>query len=165
MQWYVMRSKPNKEEFLFGQLRIRQIDTYYPCIEFQPTNPRARKRRPYFPGYLFISTDINLIAASTLNWIPGSLGLVDFDGQIASVPEHLINGIRSQVDRINKDGLEKTSNFKTGDLVTVQSGPFSGYQAIFAKHLSGTERVSVLLNMLWNRQVSLELSNAQLIKN
>lgn len=165
MQWYVMRSKPNKEEFLYSQLRNRQIDTYYPCIEFQPTNPRARKRRPYFPGYLFINADENVIAGSTLNWIPGSVGLVNFDGQVASVPDHLINGIRSHVNRINKHGLEKTSHFKTGDLVTVQSGPFSGYQAIFDTYLSGTERACVLLKMLWNRQVSLELSSSQLIKN
>ena len=57
MPWYVMQSKPNKEELLYEQLRTRDIDAYYPCIKVQPVNPRARKLKPYFPGYLFIKVD------------------------------------------------------------------------------------------------------------
>ena len=162
--WYVIRSKPNKEEFLYEQLCIRKIDTYYPYIKTQPANPRARKRKPYFPGYLFIRADLERIGVSTLQWTPGALGLVDFGGQLASVPNDILEKIRSKVDRFNELGFEKNCRFKSGDLVKIQSGPFVGYHAIFDSHISGYERVRVLLQLLHNRQIGVELADAQLEK-
>lgn len=163
-QWYVIRSKPNKEDFLYEQLCIRKIDTYYPCIKVIPVNPRARRRKPYFPGYLFIRADLEMIGVSTLQWTPGALGLVDFGGQLASVPNDILGKIKSKVDRFNELGIEKNSLFKSGDLVKIQSGPFAGYHAIFDSHISGHERVRVLLQMLRNRQIGVELADAQLEK-
>lgn len=164
MQWYVMRSKPNKEDFLYEQLRIRKINTYFPCIKVQPANPRARKRKPYFPGYLFIRADLDAIGVSTLKWTPGSLGLVDFGGQLASVPDDVLEKIKHQVERANELGTEKKGRFKSGELVKIHSGPFAGYNAIFDTHISGHERVRVLLKLLQNRQVGVELSDVQLEK-
>lgn len=164
MQWYVMRSKPNKEDFLYEQLRIRKINTYFPCIKVQPANPRARKRKPYFPGYLFIRADLDVIGVSTLKWTPGSLGLVDFGGQLASVPDEVLEKIKHQVERVNELGTEKKGRFKSGELVKIHSGPFAGYNAIFDMHISGHERVRVLLKLLQNRQVGIELSDVQLEK-
>ncbi len=56
--WYVMRSKPNKETFLTGQLELHHIEFYYPQLKVHPVNPRCRKIQPYFPGYLFIQANI-----------------------------------------------------------------------------------------------------------
>ena len=48
-QWYVIRSKPHKEDFLFEQLLSHKIDAYCPRIKVQTVNPRARKTKSYFP--------------------------------------------------------------------------------------------------------------------
>jgi transcriptional antiterminator RfaH len=58
LNWYVKHSKPNKEELLNEQLRLRRIETYYPFIKVRPVNPHALKIKPYFPGYLFIRTNL-----------------------------------------------------------------------------------------------------------
>jgi transcriptional antiterminator RfaH len=83
--WYVIRSKPNKENFLAGQLGANGIEVFCPHIRVRAVNPRARKFRPYFPSYLFAYVDLDAISASTLHWMPGAINLVSFDGQPASV--------------------------------------------------------------------------------
>ena len=46
-----------------------------------------------------------------------------------------------------QDGLVvlETQSFKSGDRVLIHDGPFDGFQAIFKKELTGTERVVLLL--------------------
>lgn len=162
MPWYVMHSKPNKEELLYEQLLIREIDAYYPRIKVQPANPRARKRKPYFPGYLFVRADLDVLGPSTLRWMPGALGLVDFGSDPASVPDELLQAIREKVEQTNTNDNNQDERFISGELVTIQSGPFAGYQAIFDSRLPGHERVRVLLKMLSDRQVGVELSARQI---
>lgn len=162
MPWYVMHSKPNKEELLYEQLRIREIDAYYPRIKVQPVNPRARKRKPYFPGYLFIKADLDVLGASILRWMPGALGLVDFGSEPASVPDELLQAIQQKVEQVNALDEKPVEKFKSGEVVTIQSGPFAGYQAIFDSHLPGQERVRVLMELLWDRQIGVELSSGQI---
>lgn len=162
MPWYVIHSKPNKEELLYEQLCIRKIDAYYPSIRVRPVNPRARKRKPYFPGYLFISADLDILGASTLRWMPGAIGVVDIGGEPASVPDELVKTIRHKVDQDNATDGKRNAKFKPGTKVTIQSGPFAGYHAIFDSRLTGHERVRVLMQMLWDRQVGVELSVGQI---
>ena len=79
-QWYVMQSKPQKEKLLYEQLRSREIETFYPSIRTKPVNPRARKYKSYFPGYMFVHVDLDLVGISALQWVPGAVGLVNFGG-------------------------------------------------------------------------------------
>ena len=74
LHWYVLRSKPRKEEFLSEQLESRRVDTYCPRIRVQVVNPRARKVRPYFPGYVFVHADIQQTGLSAFQYIPGAPG-------------------------------------------------------------------------------------------
>ena len=99
--WYVLRSKPNKEEFFWSQLLAHRIETFYPCIPAKAVNPRARKVKAYFPGYLFVRVDLECINPSLLHWMPGSGGLVTFDSIPACVPDALIAIIRRNLDNFN----------------------------------------------------------------
>ncbi len=156
--WYILQSKPNREEFVLQQLMIRNITAYYPYVKVEPVNPRSWKIKPYFPGYLFINADLDLIGTSELNWIPGTLGLVTFGNELASVPEDVIQPIRQHVDQLNGDTSKYCKKFKPGDRVMIQCGPFAGYQAIFDSYMPGHERVQVLLKMLQDRQIKLDLA-------
>jgi transcription antitermination factor NusG len=157
LAWYVLRSKPNKEDFFFDQLLAHRLEVFHPRIPVRTVNPRARKVRPYFPGYLFVHVDLEKVNASVLHWMPGSAGLVTFDAEPASVPDSLINAIRNRVDEINRAGGEQLDGLKPGDRVSIQAGPFSGYEAIFDAGLSGNERVRVLIKFLRGRQLPVEL--------
>lgn len=157
LSWYVLRSKPNKEDFFRDQLLAHRIEVFAPRIPVRTVNPRARKSRPYFPGYLFVHVDLEQVSASVLHWMPGSAGLISFDSQPASVPENLITAIRHRVEEINLAGGEQLDGLNTGDIVVIRGGPFEGYEAIFDARVSGNERVRVLIKFLRGRQLPVEL--------
>jgi transcriptional antiterminator RfaH len=162
LQWYVLRSKPNKEMVLWRELSARGFECFYPCLRLKPVNPRSRKIRPYFPGYLFVYADIEQVGASTFQWMPFSGGFVSFDEVLATVPDNLIQAIRRHVEQINAAGGEQMAGLKQGDAVRIQGGPFDGYEGIFDARLPGRERVRVLLKLLQIRQVGIELPTAQI---
>ena len=164
VSWYVLRSKPRKEDFLYGQLRARKIDAYCPRVRVQPTNPRARKSKPYFPGYLFIHVDLEQVNLSELQWMPGAIGLVSFGKEPSWVPDTLINTIRKQVAVTNAAGGENLVGLVSGDDVIIQDGPFAGYKAVFDLSLPGNERVRVLLKLLEDPKMRLELPASQVKK-
>jgi transcription elongation factor/antiterminator RfaH len=160
--WYVIRSKPNKEDFLAEQLIAYGMEVFFPRIRVRTVNPRARKVRPYFPSYLFVHVDLDTVSISTLHWMPGAVNLVSFDGEPASVPDLLIAAIERQVSQINASQESLVKTLKPGDLVKINEGPFAGYEAIFDGEVSGRERVRVLLNFIQKRQIPLELREQQI---
>jgi transcriptional antiterminator RfaH len=159
--WYVLRSKPQKEEFLHSQLLARGFEAYFPSLCVKPVNPRSRTARPYFPGYLFLHIDVEAEGFSAFQWMPGCLGLVSFGGEPATVPAELIQTVRHSVDQANA-GFGKQPVFSSGDLLVVREGVFDGYEAIFDSHMPGNDRVRVLLQYLKGRQVPLVLPIQQI---
>lgn len=160
--WYAMRSKPNKEDFLARQFEAQGVQVYCPRIRVRVVNPRARKVRPYFPGYIFVQADLEQTGWSALQWQPGAAGLVSFGGEPASVPDSLINAIRKRVDEVNASDRDLIKGLSQGEIVTIQSGPFAGHEAIFDARLSGDERVRVLLKLINKQQLPLDLPSGQI---
>jgi len=155
--WYVLRSKPNREEFLEGQLFARGIETYYPRLKAHPVNPRARKFKPYFPGYIFVRVDLEKTLASNLERIPGTANLVTFGGETPVIPGYLMDAIRFKVDKVNATGDLSELVIKPGATVRIERGPFEGYEGIVDVRIPGKERVRILLNFLQNRKLAVEL--------
>jgi transcriptional antiterminator RfaH len=157
LSWYVLHSKPNKEQFLFTQLQHREIETFYPRFRVEPVNPRARKVRPFFPGYLFVHVDLEQVPLSSLTYIPGAHSVVSFDYHPAVVPDDVIQLIKHNVARINREGKDSHRQLKHGDPVEVKSGPFEGYQAIFDTALKGSDRVRLLIKLLHGQQIRVQV--------
>ena len=162
--WYAIHSHPNKEELLWQQILTRGFETFYPRIRVHPVNPRARKIKAYFPGYLFIRTDLAVTGLSVFQWMPFATGLVSFGGEPSIVPDSLIVTIRQRIGEIAEVGGVLFDGLRPGDPVYIHSGPFSGYEAIFDLRVKGSERVRVLLKMLNERKVPIELDAAQIEK-
>ena len=159
--WYALRSKPRKEVVLWQQLLAREVEVYFPRIRVHPVNPRSRKLRPYFPGYMFVQVDLEEVGLSLFKWMPHAIGLVSFDGVPADVPENFIHEINKRVDEIAAAGGEFYDGLQKGDPVRISSGPFAGYEALFDMRLPGSERVRVLIQMLSDRSISVELKSGQ----
>jgi transcription antitermination factor NusG len=160
--WYALRSKPRKEDVVWKQVHQRGYEVFYPRLRINPVNPRSRKFRPYFPGYLFVRTDLQQAGLSTFQWLPHTTGLVSFGGEPAIVPDNLIFAIKRRIDEILAAGGEVFDDLHKGDVVRINYGPFEGYEAIFDTRLPGTERVRVLLQFLSARYVSVELEASHL---
>lgn len=162
MRWYVLRSKPNREEALWREVDARGYQSFYPHVRVQPANPRAHRVRPYFPGYLFVQANLADVGNSVFAWMPYSQGLVAFGEEPAEVPEALVQAIRRRVEETNLTGGEKVVGLARGDRVIIQGGPFDGYGAVFDACVQGQERVRVLLKILQAEQIRLELPRGQI---
>ncbi len=163
--WYALRTKTRKEDVVWRQVKDQGYDVFYPRLKVNTVNPRARKIRPYFPGYMFVKADLDQVGLSVFQWLPHSVGLVSFGGEPSTVPENLIFAIQKRVEEIAAAGGEIFDGLQQGDIVTINFGPFEGYEAIFDARVPGSERVRVLLQLLSNqRRVPLELQAGQIRK-
>jgi transcriptional antiterminator RfaH len=161
--WYVLHSQPRKEGFLLDQLRLNGFEAYCPFMRVKPVNPRSRKNRPYFPGYVFVRVDLSQASASSLQWIPGATGFVSFDGIPAHVPDELIPRLRQRMETVNATGGGTRLEVQPGDSVRVTEGPFAGYEAVFDSRLPDAQRVRVLLKLIQQRrQVPVDLPAASI---
>lgn len=165
LKWYALRSKPRMEDMVWQQLVAKELETFYPRLRVHPVNPRSKKIKPYFPGYLFVKVDLEETGISFLKWMPHTLGLVSFGGEPAQVPDNLIFALKKRVQEINDAGGEVFDGLQSGDTVYIHSGPFKGYEAIFDSRVPGKERVRVLLQLLdQKRSIPAEIGASQIRK-
>ena len=97
---------------------------------------------PLFPCYLFARLDLQ-INYFEVKYLAGVTGLVSAGADPLVVPEVIISEIRARgID----DVVEiREVPFDSGQPVRVVEGPFRGFEAIFERYLSSTERVAILL--------------------
>jgi len=157
LSWYVLHCKPNKENLLYSQLLFRDFDVFYPRIKVKPVNPRSRKNKPFFPGYVFVRTDFNITPVTSLLYLPGINRIVSFDGEPAVVPDSVIQIIKTNVECINENPNAFHSHLQHGDPVIIQGGPFDGFQAIFDARLEGSDRVRLLIKLLHGQQKRVQM--------
>ena len=166
LHWYALRSKPRKEDIVWKQIRSKGFEHFYPRIRVHPINPRARKVKPYFPGYLFVRADLEEMGMSQFQWMPHALGIVSFDREPAPVPDHLVQALKKRIEEIAEAGGEVFDGLESGDKVHIHGGPFRGYEAVFDSRLSGSERVRVLLKFIdHQRIVPVEIKSEQISKS
>ncbi|HEX9798035.1 MAG TPA: transcription termination/antitermination NusG family protein [Anaerolineales bacterium] len=161
-QWYALRSQAHKERLLWRQVETRGFEVFYPRLRVRPVNPRSRKIRPFFPGYLFIKADLSAVGESIFNRLPYSMGLVGFGGEPAPIRDHVIHHLQQRVGELNAARVHYLDQFQHGDPVRITDGPFGGYEAIFDLRLTGQDRVRLLLEMLSGRWVHVQVGGNQI---
>lgn len=159
--WYALHVKPHKEPSVHQLLGSLGFEAYYPVLKVTPVNPRSRKERPFFPGYMFVRVNLVETGADTLRWTEGTYGLVQFGGEPTSVPDSLISELQEQ---LSKYEATQAPEFSRGDHVRIVSGLFEGYDAIFDTHISGKDRVQVLLAYLNDQPKKVVLDPAEIAK-
>lgn len=161
-QWYTIFSKPRKEIQVANYLIAQELEVYCPTLDVNPVNRRAAKIRPYFPRYLFVLADIQTIGTGALQWIPGAVGLVAFDGEPVTVPDPYIAELKRRLAEIEGSGGLHAARFKRGDAVRITEGPFAGFDAIFDTQLDDNSRIQVLLHWL-GREIRTKLDSQAVV--
>lgn len=155
--WYVVHTKPRSEVQVRNTLSPKCTEVYLPLVRVHRVNPRARPVMPFFPGYLFVRVDMACVGTSALNWAPGVLRLLSFDGEPAIVPDAVIEHIRRRIPEVERSGELGLGPFRQGDLVRITAGPFRDLEAVFDQALSPNGRMQVLIEFL-GRVVKSEVS-------
>lgn len=146
--WYVIHTKPRSEQQVNEYLANKGLQVYLPLIRVKRVNPRARPVVPFFAGYLFVRVDLAEVGISALNWAPGVVRLLEFDGEPAIVPDAVIEHIRQRIPQVEREGTLGLGPFHPGDRVRIAAGPFRDLEAVFDRALSPSGRVQVLIEFL-----------------
>lgn len=157
LNWCVLRSKPSKEQALYKQIMLRGFEVYYPCQTYKPVNPRASKTKPYFAGYMFVHINLKETGLSLFQWMPYSAGLVNFDGEPATIPDNMMQALIRSIGLCLQQEIDACSEFLPNHSLRVIGGPFAGYEAIFNTRLPGNDRIRILLNLAQGNQISVDL--------
>ena len=165
LNWYALHVKPHKERSVFELLESQDVEAFYPYLKVKPVNPRSRKERAFFPGYMFVQVDIETEGRNALRWMEGTYGLVSFGGDPVQVPGRMIEELKHRLDLISEEGGLVFENLKKGDQVRITHGPFEGHEAIFDTRLSGKDRVQVLLSYLNNHSVRVQIDASEIEKS
>jgi len=98
-----------------------------------------------FPGYMFALFDVER-EYSRLRYTRGVQQIVCFGEEAAVVPQWIIDELRVRC----ANGLVELPPCRlvAGERVIVIDGPFREFEGIFERHLSGPERVAILLYVI-----------------
>jgi transcription antitermination factor NusG len=119
-------------------------------------HPRAGRRdwEPLFANYVLVRIEVPSQEWLAVRACPGVVYFLGHHGEPSPLPDDFVPRLRTRLESINRTG--GVPAFSRGQRVTIVSGVFSQYDAIFDRRLSPTGRSRVLLNLL-HRLVPLDL--------
>jgi len=145
--WYVIQTKPKKEEEATSYLSTKGVEIFTPLMEtFTTRNARMVKElRPLFPGYIFGKFDLEQ-NYPLVRWGKGVKCVLGFGGYPTSISEEIVEIIKERTDT---EGIVRVKqNFNANDVIRIKTGPLKDLLGIFERWVSDNERVRVLLNLI-----------------
>ena len=124
MDWYALWTRSRHEQVVREQLERRQIEVFLPTIT-KWSRWKDRKKKidwPLFPGYCFARFDPN--DALPVLKCTGVVNIISFEGELASIPAHEIDGIRRLVE--SELAFDPCPLIHEGMMVEVMHGPLKG---------------------------------------
>jgi len=155
-KWYLIHSKSREEGRAREHLENQGFTVYLPLLQRYKLKKgkQVKSIEPLFPRYLFISLDETSSEWHKIRSTRGVIGLVRFSGVPAELPVNLIEELKQQAS--SEGVIDKTQEnpklFKSGDLVQIVNGSFTGWEAI-VKEQDGNQRVHLLITMLGSKQI------------
>jgi len=158
--WYVVYSKPYKEEQVQLHLGLKGIESFFPRLEMPASTNRGRTITPLFPNYLFARIALATEAHYVI-WSPGVKRIVSFSDTPVPLEDNIIAFLRERAD--GRGVIRAQSQLSAGQQVEITGGPFDGFVGIIENPPNAKGRVKILLKLL-SRQISVRLG-VEFIRN
>jgi len=152
-KWFILKYKYNQHEIALRNLERQNFKTFFPCE--MSSSSKAKKRRPLFPGYMFIYLNLETSPWSKVNRTLGVSYLIQFSGTPPELPEKLVFEIMEYCDSKNK--LSTGCNLEIGKKVKFVSGAFRNQIAAIEK-IEADKRIWVIMDLM-GRQTRLQVSS------
>ena len=159
--WFVVNTKPGREENVAMHLKLKGITTYLPKIETCTYNglKKIKKTKSLFPNYLFAECERKNVPQ--VCWTCGVKKVLWENNAPQPIADELVFSLKSLT---GDDGLirpARRGKYRKDDLVLITSGPFKDICALFDHWESDKERVCLLLKLL-NAQIRVTVPAALL---
>lgn len=145
--WYAIYTKSGCE----GRIAARLGGSGFKVLSPMFRTRRLYRRKlqdvvsPLFPCYIFAELEMPS-HYRLIKYTRGVRQIVGTEHAPTAVPDTIIDSIMSRMD----NGIITLNEqaFSPGESVIIKGGPFEGFEAIFERDLSGSERVGILLKAL-----------------
>jgi transcription antitermination factor NusG len=143
--WFVIRSKPRKEDFSVRNLARREVTAFCPHI-LEPVGwANDWATVPLFPGYLFVEIELEHSYYAVV-WTPGVKGFVAFGDVPTPVRPEIVHFLQQET---GEDGvIRPLRHLRQGERVRIRRGPLAGLVGIIDKPCSERGRIRVLMDFL-----------------
>ena len=145
--WYVIQTKPKKEEEVKSYLSTKGVEVFSPLMEmFLLRSGRMNKElKPLFPSYIFGKFDLDQ-NYPLVRWARGVKKVLGFGEYPTPISEEVVEIIK---ERMDSQGIVRLKyHFQGNDLVRIKTGPLKDLLGIFERWESDSDRVRILLNLM-----------------
>ena len=158
--WYVIYSKPHKEEQVQFHLGLKGLESFFPRLQLPRRGVTKRAITPLFPNYLFVRLDLSSEAHYVV-WSPGVKRIVSCSDTPVPLADGIVEFLKERADGAGI--IQAQSQLSAGQQVEITGGPFHGFVGIIENPPNAKGRVRVLLKLL-SRQISVKLA-VEFIRN
>ena len=152
-QWFVIYSKPQKEEVAQYYLKQKGVEVFFPRLLLPRSSLKRKLVIPLFPNYLFVRINLGTQYYSVL-WAPGVKNFVSFNDTPAPLEDNIAECL---LEGANSEGvIAAQSNLAVGQEVRIRGGSFEGLIGLLQNVPDAKGRVQVLMRIL-NREIKVEL--------
>jgi transcriptional antiterminator RfaH len=152
-QWFVIYSKPQREEVAQFHLRQKGVEVFFPRLLLPKSSLKRKLLIPLFPNYLFVRIDVGTQYYSVL-WSPGVKNFVSFNDSPAPLDEKVAECLLERADAAGV--IAAQSDLTVGQEVRIRGGSFDGLVGLLQNVPDAKGRVQVLMKIL-NREIKVQL--------
>lgn len=136
-RWYVLRVEDRADIAVDKSLEDANVERVMLATEVEPKRRGKRRhqslvpvRMPSFPGYIFVKVVSCPMTWAGLRTIEGVLGPIGGCDNPSPVSEQEIVKFQARIEN-DPDAIAVLTNaLKAGDKVSIDSGPFAGFEAV-----------------------------------
>ena len=172
--WYVLRAISGKEskvkEYIEADIKLRGLTDFVSQVLI-PTEKvvqvrngkRIVKERSYLPGYVLVEAELVGEIAYLLRNTPNVLGFLGGMDKPTPIRQSEINRILGTVDELQETGDDNALEFVLGEVVKVNTGPFSGFNGTIEEINTEKKKLKVMVK-IFGRSTPVELGYMQVDK-
>jgi transcriptional antiterminator RfaH len=151
--WYVVYSKPHKEEQAQFHLGLKGVESFFPRLQLPGSLEKKKRIIPLFPNYLFARVHLPTEYQHVI-WAPGVKKIVCFSDMPVPIEENIVHFLQQNAD--DRGIIQARSRLHRGQEVEVTGGPFNGLVGIIQDPPDTKGRIKILLKLL-SRQLTVKL--------
>ena len=173
-KWYVLRAISGKEakvkEYIETDVKLRGLTDKVSQVLI-PTEKvvqvrngkRIVKEKSYLPGYVLVEAELVGDIAYLLRNTPNVLGFLGGMDEPTPIRQAEINRILGTVDELQETTDESLLEFVVGEVVKVNTGPFSGFDGVIEEINTEKKRLKVMVK-IFGRSTPVDLGYMQVDK-
>jgi transcriptional antiterminator NusG len=175
-KWYVVKVVSGKEakiqKLIENEVQRNNLEDYVGGIlvptvkEVQIRNgKRVQKDKRLFPGYIYIEANLAGELPHVVKSIPGVMGFLSGvkGGDPMPLSKSEVNKLLGKMDEMAMSDENIRIPYKIGDAVTVNDGPFKGFDGVIEEVSKEKKKVTVMVKF-FGRKTPLELGYFQVKK-